>query len=145
MLHEADHGTRSLSHLRFIWAVRHTKFLDNLPTVATTYKNDKTEEGQVAEEQVQTTDSYFHPEIYVTRARDDEDLESRPHTYKGRPDISKIIKEIVVLAEEQGVRRVAVITCGPQPMVNQVKNSCRKMNGVCCGVTLDVHDEIFSF
>lgn len=147
LLYEADKGSRSLSHLRFVWAIRHTQLLDALPTVVTTYKpkSDLSEEAEAVEEQAKASKFHFQPDIYVTRAAEEDELGSHPNIHTGRPDILRIIEETVTLAKEQCVRRIAVITCGPQEMVNQVKNTCRKMNGVCSGVAIDIHDEIFNF
>lgn len=125
-----------MTHLRFVWVVRDTEMMDALPTVATTRGAD----AEVGEDQEVTSDklSRFQPEVYVTRASD-QDLGGRQNTQKGRPDIEKIILETLAISKGKGRSgRVAVVTCGPESLVDEVKDYCRKS-----GVNL--HDEIFNF
>ncbi|KAL7562473.1 hypothetical protein ACA910_005447 [Epithemia clementina (nom. ined.)] len=109
-----------------------------------------------------TTLQKYVPEVYLTGKDNsliEEQVASAPHLFrKGRPDISAILKETIATAQRKGVSRVAVITCGPVTMVENVKATCRSMNvGLACrrctksgadgraAVALDVHHEIFNY
>lgn len=147
MLHEAEHG-RQLAHLRFVWVIRSTQLMDALPTVATTDESflRVTEAGDDVE--ISSVESMkkprLRPEVYVTRAKE-EDLTGRNNAIQGRPDIRRTIQETLTVAQAKGVGRVAIVTCGPERMVDEVKATCRSMTGLCGQVALDVHDEIFNF
>jgi hypothetical protein len=145
LIHDADHGSK-LSHLRFVWVVRHTTMLESLPTVATDGSMMADEEadkdGEIASSSISARQ--LLPEVYLTKATET-DVANRSHLRLGRPDIQAIIKETVAVAKAKGVGRVAVITCGPERMVETVKDACRGMSGLCGGVTFDLHDEIFDF
>jgi len=144
LIHEAE-LSRQLEHFRFTWVVRDTNLLDALPTVATdgrSYLADH-ETGEESEASPSKS-SRFYPEVYVTRAQD-EDLVGRNNVTKGRPDIQRIIQETIAVAKSKGASRVAVVTCGPERMVDEVKAECRKSTNICGPIALDVHDEIFNF
>ena len=145
LIHEAELG-RHLEQLRFAWIVRDTKLMDAFPTVATdgnSYLSDH-ETGEDSEASSGKSSRFF-PEVYVTRVTKDEDLAGRSHALKGRPDIQRIIQETMAVARAKGAGRVAIVTCGPEKMVDEVKATCRKLTGVCGTIALDVHDEIFDF
>jgi len=144
LIHEAE-LSRQLEHFRFTWVVRDTNLLDALPTVATdgrSYLADH-ETGEESEASPSKS-SRFYPEVYVTRAQD-EDLVGRNNVTKGRPDIQRIIQETIAVAKSKGASRIAVVTCGPERMVDEVKAECRKSTNICGPIALDVHDEIFNF
>lgn len=143
-----------MTHLRFAWVIRSVDMMDALPTVArgdlitgiddTENNSVVTSDGEVPSSAPPKTSLRFQPEVYVTRAKK-EDLVGRNHALQGRPDIPQIIKETMAVAKANGVTSVAVITCGPERMVDQVKATCRSLTGICGDVSLDVHDEIFDF
>jgi hypothetical protein len=145
LIHDSDYGSK-LSHLRFVWVVRHTTMLESLSTVATDGSMIMDEETNVDGEIASSSSSarQLLPEVYLTKATE-ADVANGSHLRLGRPDIQGIIKETIAVAEAKGVGRVAVITCGPERMVEAVKDACRGMSGLCGGVTLDLHDEIFDF
>ena len=112
--------------------------MDTLPTVATTGEAYDDEESSLFDQEVSSDKlTKFCPEVYVTRASK-EDLHGRRNAYKGRPDIEQIIQETIAISKSKGSGRVAVVTCGPEAMVDNVKDLCRKAG-------VDLHDEIFDF
>ena len=67
---------------------------------------------------------------------------------RSRPDLSHLVHQIVATAQEQRIGRVAVLTCGPPSLVDSVRHECRRSSsstGLCGGVSLDVHHEVFSY
>lgn len=111
--------------------------MDSLPTVATSFETNRdAEEGEDKVDASNKLDQ-FQSEVYVTRATE-QDLHGRRNAHKGRPDIPKIIQEINAIAKDRGSARVAVVTCGPRGLVEDVKAHCRKAG-------VDFHDEIFDF
>ena len=143
LLNEAE-SSGKLAHLRFVWIVRKAETIDHIPTVVTSKAN--TLDAESGEDTEVSSDKAlrFQPEVYVTGARDS-DLSGRENAFKGRPDIPQIIRQTVAAAKIAGVGRVAVITCGPGRMVDDVKKACRQATGTCGAVALDVHDEVFEF
>jgi hypothetical protein len=51
------------------------------------------------------------------------------------------------LCKKENLKRVAVLTCGPPSLVNEVDDLCRrsKMSLNCDNVVFDCHKEIFDF
>jgi hypothetical protein len=114
----------------------------------------------------------FQPEVYLTKPTSSDDDVIEGHKKKGqddvemyhlskkgdsnavhgpvqvihgRPDIKALVEEIVTMAASQNVPRVAVVTCGPSAMIQEVERTCRLATGLCGKVALDVHAEIFSY
>ena len=110
--------------------------MDALPTVTSqTFQYDDEEGDDV--ELSSGKIARFQPEVYVTKGKGD-DLRGRRYARQGRPDIPEIIEETLAIAKANGSGRVAVITCGPEGMVEEVKANSRK-------ILVGVHDEIFDF
>ena len=68
----------------------------------------------------------------------------------GRPDLNAIVLDVKEEAERQEISHVAVFTCGPKAMVDNLQDVCRNHSKGACeigsqGVTFDVHEEIFEF
>jgi len=61
----------------------------------------------------------------------------------GRPNISKILSDLAMEAQLQGVARIAVVSCGPKGLVDQVKKFCRSQSNRT--VSFDLHEEIFDY
>jgi hypothetical protein len=63
--------------------------------------------------------------------------------HSGRPDLAAIVASMRELALSHGEKRVAVLSCGPEVMVAQLRRLCREKSGG--GVTFDFHGELFEF
>lgn len=63
----------------------------------------------------------------------------------GRPNLTEIFSELRTMCEKEGIRKVAVMVCGPQPMVNDVHDLCRQSRLQCGSVQFDCHKEVFDF
>lgn len=139
VIQQAEKG-RALVHLRFAWVIRHVDMMNELPTVVA----DASLWSDLEKKRDSDTPR-FQPDVYVTKA-DNKDLADCPaHVHKGRPDIKHLVEETVALAISRNIGRVAVITCGPERMVDEVQQTCRQMSGMCGKVALDVHKESFNF
>jgi hypothetical protein len=101
----------------------------------------------------------FHAEYYLTDVRAKEDLakgnifpDQQSHLRIGRPNLPKIFAETAAMCRHEGISRVAVFTCGPPAMVNEVADLSRasRLGGCCAGssgsdVKFDCHSEVFDF
>mmetsp|Transcript_15750 Transcript_15750/g.36994 ORF Transcript_15750/g.36994 Transcript_15750/m.36994 type:complete len:558 (-) Transcript_15750:13-1686(-) len=95
--------------------------------------------------------AHIKSEFYLTRVRDVREYgaaginpDVQRHVVFGqRPDFDLIFPDIHEQAMEAGEKRIAVMTCGPQGMVNSVKAACVKHS--VKGVTFDLHYEVFEF
>lgn len=95
----------------------------------------------------------FHTEYYLTCLRSKEDFkkanidpEHQRYVKFGRPDLEKLFAETRELCEKEGIRRVAVFTCGPSAMVNEVVDLSRNSKTNCgTAVRFDCHQEVFDF
>jgi predicted ferric reductase len=97
-------------------------------------------------------------DIYCTREdieestgsiRNDEDKATRYH-FGIRPDLDAIFEEMKQTALANGESNIAVIGCGPESMINTLRDACRKHSSsvVGCGdqfVFFDFHTERFEF
>ena len=91
----------------------------------------------------------FHLEFYLTSVRNAEqfkaaniDPDAQKHVRFGRPDLSKLFDRVASFCANEKIRRVAVITCGPVSMVDEVATLCSRRHS---GVAFDVHKEVFDF
>lgn len=104
------------------------------------------------------SDKIFHNMFYLTQVSRPEGEfekagivpEKQPWLQFGRPDLADIFKqcENMLLTEPRtrhGRPRVAVGVCGPQAMVDDVRNICKKSKLSCSGVVFDCHSEVFDF
>jgi len=107
------------------------------------------------------SDMIFHNVFYLTQvSRPEEEFEKagiipekQPWLQFGRPNLDDIFKqcESMLLAEQttrgkrQARPRVAVGVCGPQAMIDDVRNICKKSKLSCSGVVFDCHSEVFDF
>eukprot|EP00388_Colpodella_angusta_P001400 GDKJ01004485.1.p1 GENE.GDKJ01004485.1~~GDKJ01004485.1.p1 ORF type:complete len:568 (-),score=40.25 GDKJ01004485.1:1338-3041(-) len=98
----------------------------------------------------------FHCEFYVTSACSEDDITklvhpsvapvARPFLRSGRPSLPKLFSRVAKLCIDEGVGRVAVLSCGPAVIINEVHDLCvnRSLRGGC-GVQFDLHKEEFDF
>ena len=99
----------------------------------------------------------FHNQFYLTKSRDKSgfeeagiDPEHQPWLHFGRPDLPTLFEETAQMcASSMGsalkLPRVAVLVCGPQGMVNTVKDLCRTTRVAKGDVAFDCHAEVFDF
>lgn len=104
-----------------------------------------------------SSSSKLHTAIFLTKSGDgaravDSILPWNNCTFQqGRPDVSKILADLSKLAAGKSVSRVAVICCGPNALVDQVKKACRTQSASSCfgggsgGVSFDLHEEVFDY
>jgi len=115
-----------------------------------------------------TTENVFHCEFYLTQARQEKadqraanifaDIQNR-YLHFGRPDLPKIFQDVCNLCSHEKCKtynnnyidRVAVMTCGPPGIVEDVTNLCKKdhftsnPDGLSVKVRFDLHAEVFDF
>ena len=92
----------------------------------------------------------FHCEFYLTSIRDMsqcKDANILPNEQKcmrfGRPDLPSIFQRVESLCESEQVSRVAVVSCGPLSMMNEVALLSSKQRA--SGIQFDHHEELFDF
>lgn len=91
----------------------------------------------------------FHCEFYLTSVRSAEefkaaniDIDQQPYIRFNRPNLPKLFDRVAQLCKAEGIARVAVVTCGPEPMINEVADLCDYRQ---LGVAFDLHKEVFNF
>ena len=86
----------------------------------------------------------FHKLIYVTGASSTSNVsiysDTQTTVSSGRPDYSQVFSQIASLCVQESHARVAVVTCGPIPLADNVERLCTYRHG---GVAFDLHREIF--
>lgn len=104
----------------------------------------------------------FHVEFYLTSIRNKEefaaaniDPEHQPYLKFGRPNLPEKWKSIAEMCVREGIPRVAVLVCGPEPMVVEVSKLCSTAYTVSTkndlgtevtgSVIFDLHKEEFDF
>ena len=100
----------------------------------------------------------FHPAFYVTDGSsladgigdDTDEAINYSHLLQiGRPNMKFIFQQIEDLCRENDLSRVAVITCGPESMTNEVIDLCRQSRITIDSredrVKFDCHIDIFDF
>ena len=117
-----------------------------------------TVDGSVSEgddaQDVQSNFVFFN-EYYLTAVRDAAQFDAagiRPEVQKwlkfGRPNLVNIFTSVSNLCKEHAhIKRVAVCVCGPQSMVDEVKDLCKKsqLNPSARTIRFDCHSEVFDF
>jgi hypothetical protein len=98
-----------------------------------------------------STDDRFHGEFYITSLRNKADFHranidpvKQPYLRFGRPNLPDIFARVTQLCAKEGIGRVAVVSCGPAPMVQEVAALCGE-KGRLGGVKFDLHLEEFDF
>ena len=91
----------------------------------------------------------FHMEFYLTSVRNAEqfqaaniDPDTQKHVRFGRPNLPQLFARVATFCANEKIRRVAVITCGPGSIVDEVATLCRRRHE---GVAFDLHKEMFGF
>eukprot|EP01039_Chlorochromonas_danica_P003805 gene3805-4155_t len=101
-------------------------------------------------------DAQFH--VYVSKVADDTDLPQscipKDLTHSGRPQLNLVFSDMAQAVKLLGGSRVAVMVCGPAPMIFEVKTKCDQslLSCGCCGgddpmagVRFDCQEEYFGF
>jgi hypothetical protein len=85
----------------------------------------------------------FVNEFYLTSSStaNSKDYNNTHNLHSGRPNISNIIELTGKMCSRENIGRVAVVTCGPPAMVQEVSAVCAKRHS---GVAFDVHKEVFN-
>lgn len=87
--------------------------------------------------------SVFHFEYYLTGSKGDcEQPDYKPYLHHGRPDFERLFAQVKQLCADNKLDRVAVVTCGPLPMVQEVQSLCVKNSDK---INFDLHVEEFGF
>ena len=105
--------------------------------------------GKVARSTI-PDNSVFHCEYYLTCVRRESEHAAanivpseQPYVKHGRPDLPKLFSEVVELCAKESIGHVAVVTCGPLPMTQEVHMLCDAKNKA--NVKFDLHVEEFGF
>ena len=92
----------------------------------------------------------LYTEFYLTRARSEADYGDaninpalQDSLRFGRPNLDKIFADMKDIALTHGDKEVAVLTCGPAGLVNDVIQKSKENSGG--GVTFNCHHELFEF
>ncbi|KXJ28514.1 Cytochrome b-245 heavy chain [Exaiptasia diaphana] len=91
-------------------------------------------------------ETYFH----LTRERNTSKFtegnirpEIQPTLKFGRPELPVLFEKMKRYCQDGNNRRVAVLACGPRPLVDSVQTLCAKYS--CRDVIFDFHKEVFEF
>ena len=94
--------------------------------------------------------SIFHCEYYLTNVRPESERQTfhilpqaQPYLKFGRPKLPQIFEQVVALCTAESIDRVAVVTCGPPPMTQEVHHLCSKSTSG--KLKFDLHVEEFGF
>jgi len=131
LLHAHEQG-RKLETLYFAWAARSLDMARSIPP-------------PIAPENASAVVSAH---VYITRSngKNEDDQESAMNTpyqlHEGRPKLESIFQELKLEAEEKSLHHVAVVVCGPNSMLEQVRAACRSYSD-SSRVVFDLHEELF--
>jgi len=143
-------------HVHVVWVVRNLDLVSVLPIVdpeildieqektsSYTDSPEPSDEVNLAPCPLNSKSSNLVIDIYVTKNQNDESssqpsLPYGPYRihYGTRPDMDSIIQQ-----ERTG--SMAVIACGPKPLVHATAVACRKHSH--CGNAIEFHNEIFDY
>ncbi len=125
---------------------------DGLSTVDDCLSNDGFDDDVSSAPLVPTS---IQAEVYMTNdkknAKEELDIKSNDQQVviqSGRPNLDLIVEDMRLEALKRGVTHVAAFGCGPKPLIDALREACRKQSkGAmdCQGVTFDLHVETFEF
>lgn len=139
---------RDVKKIMFIWSVRDRNML-NSEEIADFYRRDlpvvfQPDFFEVKEDE--TLQCRFH----LTSARSESEFyKGNIHPSKqkslrmGRPNIEAYVREICEFGKRNGEGKVGVMCCGPEDLMKNVREECRKRMGG--GVEMVMHEEVFEF
>lgn len=154
VLHQRKRG-RDVRKLMFIWSVRDLYMVTSVLDYDKEYFQETSDHRLphsfspdlvARDEPSDVMENYFH----LTRERDSSKFaeanilpEMQPDLKFGRPQLPELFSKMKGYATEQSESRVAVLSCGPTPLVNSIEKLCSKHSSG--GVTFDFHKEVFEF
>lgn len=153
---------RYLKELKFVWAVRNLRMVDDIPPLgghanysATGPWKHQNHDHHDIDEEVPTAGTKnalanVQVNVYCTRSEQEEMFgdEDLPYNlYVGRPNLDVIFEEMKKSALEKGESSVAVFGSGPDALMADLQEACRKHSasviGCSAGVFFDLHREFF--
>lgn len=138
---------RKLKKILFIWSVKdmtlmNNSFIDGLPhEIPLSFQPDglEYEETEILECKFHLTNSRKESEFYKGNIHPSKQKNLR----LGRANLDLYLKNIVNFAKKEEERKVGVLCCGPERMVDEVKGLVGKYSQD--EVLLEFHEEIFEF
>eukprot|EP00884_Botryococcus_braunii_P004315 jgi/Botrbrau1/13885/Bobra.0056s0116.1 len=92
----------------------------------------------------------LHVEFYLTQVRPEDQAtkaniipRAQPFVKFGRPDLPNLMERMRKYAVSAGEKRVAVLSCGPAVMVDELRQLCWDESDN--EVAFDFHGEVFEF
>ncbi|ETP52009.1 hypothetical protein F442_02928 [Phytophthora nicotianae P10297] len=140
-----------IKNVHFVWSVRDRDLIQALVDGTELHHETNNCESYFPPriQDVNEAGSTFFSDFYLTRGEKDVEAQLDHQLrnclrYGSRPDVTKILRSMGEKAKQDDSTRVAVLVCGPKPLVNGV---------VATGMTLskemkiqfDVHTELFDF
>lgn len=154
ILYQSRRG-RDLKKLMFVWSVRDLYMVTSVLEYDKEYFSKDSDhrlpysfspDMLVRDAPEDKLETYFH----LTRERDTSKFDEaniKPEiqtTLKfGRPDLPGIFERMKGFCQQGHCKRVAVLTCGPGPLVDSVYKMCVQHSSD--GVMFDFHKEVFEF
>lgn len=154
IIHQYKRG-RPLKKVYFIWSVRDAFMVTSVLDYDTQYFGEKLPRylPYSFSPDLLTSNLYeniLDAQFYLTRARGEKDYESaniRPQLQTclrfGRPNLNQIFDDVHKFALAVGESEVAVLSCGPEPLVKDALNHASLHSKG--GVYFDFHSELFEF
>jgi predicted ferric reductase len=136
LVHQIEHHERDIKKLKFVWCIRSMDLLDSMMDASSKHFSNETI-FDVADNDVINLD------IYLTQKAKDIEVNKPSPVKMGRPDFDKIFKDMHDAAIKENEGAVAVLACGPEPMIDSVRDACRRWSSICGGVKFDFHEETF--
>ncbi|KAJ8528719.1 hypothetical protein ON010_g14610 [Phytophthora cinnamomi] len=143
-------GRSEIKRVNFVWAMPNhdavSALLDNAPNG----DEGAASAGYFPHEIVRSEDdNTFASELYLTDVERDAENPVEQQLghcirYGSRPDIAAILRSLGGQAKQDGKDRVAVLACGPMPMVQAVLTTSMAISQEM-KVQFDVHTELFEF
>lgn len=140
LMHQIVHDKRNMKKLKFVWSIRSMDLLHAFKDVGA-----RNSGVTIFDESLVVSNNVLNLDIYLTntKSRDLEYNDDYPKVQMGRPDFEKIFKEMHDTASKEQEGAVAVLACGPGPLMDTVRDACRRWSNACGGVQFDFHEETF--
>ncbi|KAK3747552.1 hypothetical protein QZH41_004812 [Actinostola sp. cb2023] len=145
---------REVKKVMFVWSVRDLYMVSSVLEYDKEYFNKDSDHrlpysfspDLLMKDAPEVLENYFH----LTRERDTSKFseaniqpEVQSNLKFGRPDLPALFERMKVFCLAGHGGRVAVLTCGPGPLVSSVEKLCVQYSSG--GVTFDFHKEVFEF
>jgi predicted ferric reductase len=136
LIHQMENSKRDIKKMKFIWCIRSMDLLDSMIDAGSTHFDNRTIFDADENEAVEL-------DIYLTKRAKDIENDKVSLVKIGRPNFDRIFKNMQAAALNENEGAVAVLACGPGPMIDSVRDACRKWSNMCGGVKFDFHEETF--